>query len=150
MERVGGGGGKKEGKGVINGGCPPGGAQHRRPAHGGHPPAVKRRHHRPPFNWCKAKQIRATLCLHRDSPASETNRSRNTIFSDPGSRCTYPFEKSGLGPTSPIHGGRLEGLPALSLQMAGEALVHLEHGHLVLSRYLPELIVRQDFAAASL
>ena len=63
----------------------------------GHPPAVERRHHRPPFNWCKAKQICATLCLHRDSPAFETNRSRNTIFSDPGPRCTHPFEKSGLG-----------------------------------------------------
>src|SRR5438034_7966481 len=73
-----------------------GGAQQHRTGLRGHPPAVKRRHHRPPFNWCKAKQIRATLCLHRDSPASETNRSRNTIFSDPGPRCTYPFEKSGL------------------------------------------------------
>ena len=26
----------------------------------------------------------------------ETNRCSNTIFSDPGARCTYPFEKSGL------------------------------------------------------
>jgi hypothetical protein len=26
----------------------------------------------------------------------ETNRCSNTIFSDPGARCTYPLEKSGL------------------------------------------------------
>ena len=36
----------------------------------GHPTTVEGCHHRPPFNWCKAKQIRATLCLHRDSPWS--------------------------------------------------------------------------------
>jgi DNA-binding winged helix-turn-helix (wHTH) protein len=34
------------------------------------------------------------------APASETNRSHNTIFSDPGARCTCPFEKSGLAPES--------------------------------------------------
>jgi hypothetical protein len=31
--------------------------------------------------------------------------------------------------------------------MAGEVLVHLEHGHLVLAEDPPELIIRQDFAA---
>jgi hypothetical protein len=45
---------------------------------------------------CKAEQIRATLCQHRVSPASETNRSRNTIFSDPGPDAPTPSEKSGL------------------------------------------------------
>src|SRR5215471_18575511 len=29
-------------------------------------------------------------------PDPETNRSGNTIFSDPGPRCTCPFEKYGL------------------------------------------------------
>src|SRR5207302_10269586 len=38
-------------------------------------------------------------------PASETNRSCNTIFSVPGPRCTYPFEKSGLA----LHPGTHEG-----------------------------------------
>jgi hypothetical protein len=38
-------------------------------------------------------------------------------------------------------------LPALLLQMAGEMLVHLEHGHLVLAKDPPELVVGQDFAA---
>src|SRR5437868_15538786 len=37
--------------------------------------------------------------------------------------------------------------PALSLQMAGEVLVHLEHGHLVLAEDPPELVVGQDFTA---
>jgi hypothetical protein len=64
----------------------------------GHPAAVKPRHHLAPFNRCKTEQIRATLCLHRAPPDSETNRSCNAIFSDPGPRCTYPFEKSGLVP----------------------------------------------------
>src|ERR1700747_1322944 len=31
--------------------------------------------------------------------------------------------------------------------MAGEVLVHLEHGHLILAEDPPELIVGQDFAA---
>jgi hypothetical protein len=33
-----------------------------------HLAAVKPRHHRAPFDACKPKQIRATLCLHRVSP----------------------------------------------------------------------------------
>ena len=44
-----------------------GGAEQHCPGLRGHPPAVKGRHHLPSFNRCKAKQIRATLCLHRDS-----------------------------------------------------------------------------------
>src|SRR5436190_13339102 len=38
-------------------------------------------------------------------------------------------------------------LPGLSLQMAGEMLVHFKHGHLVLAEDPPELVVGQDFAA---
>ena len=34
----------------------------------GHPAAVKPGHHGTPFDGCKTKQIRATLCLHRGSP----------------------------------------------------------------------------------
>src|SRR5260370_17313978 len=37
--------------------------------------------------------------------------------------------------------------PARSRQMAGEVLVHLEHGHLVLAEDPPELVIGQDFAA---
>jgi hypothetical protein len=33
-----------------------------------HPAAVKPRYHRVPFDGCKSKQIRATLCQHRVSP----------------------------------------------------------------------------------
>jgi hypothetical protein len=47
-------------------------------------------------------------------------------------------------------GGRpdvLPALPALSLQMLGEVLVHLEHGYPVLAKDLPELVVGQDLAA---
>ena len=40
-----------------------------------------------------------------------------------------------------------DGLPVLSLQMAGKVLVHLEHRHLVFAEDPPELIVRQDFAS---
>jgi hypothetical protein len=36
----------------------------------GDPTAVKPRHYRAPFDGCKSKQIRATLCLHRVSPWS--------------------------------------------------------------------------------
>ena len=70
---------------------PIGGAEQHRPGIRGHPAAVKPGHHRAPFHACKAKQIRATLRLHRASPVPEINRSHKTIFSDPGSRCTYPF-----------------------------------------------------------
>ena len=62
----------------------------------GHLAAVESGNHRSAIDGCKSKQIRATLCLHRASPDPETNRSRNTIFSDSAARCTYPFEKSGL------------------------------------------------------
>jgi hypothetical protein len=53
--------------------------------------ALKPGHHHTPLDACKPKQIRATLCLHRVSPWPETNRWSNTIFSDPGPRCTYPL-----------------------------------------------------------
>src|SRR5215469_1604734 len=58
--------------------------------------AVKGSDYRAALDACKAEQIRATLCLHRDSPDPETNRCRNTIFSESRPRCTYPYEKSGL------------------------------------------------------
>ena len=70
---------------------PVGGAEQRRPGLRGHLAAIESGDHRVPLNRCKSKQIRATLCPHRASPASETNRSCNTIFSDPGSRWTYPL-----------------------------------------------------------
>ena len=70
---------------------PGGGAEQHRSGVRGHLAAVERRHHRPPLNRCKTKQICATLCLHRASPVTETNRSCNTIFSDSEARCTYPL-----------------------------------------------------------
>src|SRR5215469_4669398 len=73
-----------------------GGAEQHCPGFRGHLAAVKRGHHFATFDGCKPKQIRATLCLHRTPPGSEINRFSNSIFSDPGLRCTYPFEKSGL------------------------------------------------------
>jgi hypothetical protein len=72
-----------------------GAKQHRSPIRG-HLAAVKPGHHRPARDRCKTKQIHATLCLHRASPDSDTNRCYNTISSDSAARCTYPFEKSGL------------------------------------------------------
>ena len=62
--------GEAAGKAFDHSDLPIGGAEQHRPGLRGHRPTVERRHHRPPFNWCKAKQIRATLCLHRDSPWS--------------------------------------------------------------------------------
>jgi hypothetical protein len=83
--------GKAAGKALDQSDLPIGGAKQYRPGLRGHRPTVKRRHHLAPFNRCKAKQIRATLCLHRDSPAPEINRLCNSIFSDPGPRCTHPL-----------------------------------------------------------
>ena len=45
-----------------------GSAEQHRPGLRGHRAAVKRGHYFVPFNRCKTEQIRATLCLHRDSP----------------------------------------------------------------------------------
>ena len=42
-----------------------GGAEQQRSGLRRHRPTVECRHHRPAFYRCKAKQIRATLCLHR-------------------------------------------------------------------------------------
>ena len=44
------------------------GTEQHRPGLRGHLATVKRGHHFPTFDGCKTKQIRATLCLHRDSP----------------------------------------------------------------------------------
>jgi hypothetical protein len=45
-----------------------GGAEQHRARIGRHLAAVERGHHFVSFDGCKAEQIRATLCLHRDSP----------------------------------------------------------------------------------
>ena len=58
------------GKALDQSDLPIGGAEQHPPGLRGHHPAVERCHHLAPFNRCKAKQIRATLCLHRDSPWS--------------------------------------------------------------------------------
>ena len=49
---------------------PVGGAEQQRAGIRSHRAAVKRGHYRAPCDRYKAKQIRATLCLHRDSPCS--------------------------------------------------------------------------------
>ena len=69
---------------------PVGGAEQHGTGVRGHLAAVEPGHHRASFDACKAKQIRATLCLHRALPDPETNRWYNTIFSDSVARCTYP------------------------------------------------------------
>ena len=60
--------GEAAGKALDQSDLPIGGAEQHRPGLRGQHPAVERRHHLAPFNGCKAKQIRATLCLHRVSP----------------------------------------------------------------------------------
>jgi hypothetical protein len=62
--------GEATGKAFDHSDLPIGGAQQHRPGLRGHRPTVERRHYLPPFDGCKTKQIRATLCLHRDSPWS--------------------------------------------------------------------------------
>ena len=62
--------GEAAGKALNQADLPIGGAEQHRSGLRGHRAAVKRRYHPSPFNACKAKQIRATLCLHRDSPWS--------------------------------------------------------------------------------
>ncbi len=47
---------------------PVGGTQQHCPGLRGHLAAIESGHHRAPFNRCKSKQIRATLCPHRASP----------------------------------------------------------------------------------
>jgi hypothetical protein len=55
-----------------------------------------------------------------------------------------PFRKVCARPAGRAHGYALS---ALSLQMLGKVLVHLKHGHLVLAKDLPELVVGQDLTA---
>ncbi len=62
--------GEAAGKALDQSDLPIGGAEQHRSGLRGHRPTVERRHYLAPFNRCKAKQIRATLCLHRDSPWS--------------------------------------------------------------------------------
>src|SRR5262244_1469190 len=83
-----------------------GGAEQHCPGFRSYLAAVKRGHHFATFDGCKAKQIRATLCLHRTPPGPEINPFSNSIFSDPGLRCTHPFEKSGLVSGRPSAGHR--------------------------------------------
>ena len=87
--------GKTIGKALDQSDLPIGGAEQQRSGLRSHPPAVKPRHHLVPFDGCKAKQIRATLCPHRDPPGPEINRLCNSIFSDPRSRCTRPLRNPG-------------------------------------------------------
>jgi hypothetical protein len=47
---------------------PVGGTQQHCPGLRAHPATIESGHHRVPFNRCKSKQIRATLCPHRASP----------------------------------------------------------------------------------
>jgi hypothetical protein len=47
-----------------------GGAEQHRPGLRGHRATIECGHHLAPFDGCKAKQIRAPLCLHRDAPWS--------------------------------------------------------------------------------
>jgi hypothetical protein len=60
--------GEASGKAFDQVDLPISGAQQQRPSLRGHRPAIERSHYLAPFDGCKAKQIRATLCLHRDSP----------------------------------------------------------------------------------
>ena len=62
--------GEAAGKALDQPDLPIGGAVQHRPGLRGHRATVKRRYHLASFNRCKAKQIRVTLCLHRDSPGS--------------------------------------------------------------------------------
>ena len=60
--------GEAAGKAFDHSDLPIGGAEQHRPGLRGHRATVEPGHHFPPFNRCKTKQIRATLCLHRVSP----------------------------------------------------------------------------------
>jgi len=62
--------GEAAGKALDQSDLPIGGAEQHRSGLRGHRAAVKGRYHLATFNGCKAEQIRATLCLHRDSPWS--------------------------------------------------------------------------------
>ena len=59
---------KAAGKPLDQPDLPVGGAQQQRPGLRGDLAAIESGHHRVPFNRCKSKQIRSTLCLHRASP----------------------------------------------------------------------------------
>jgi hypothetical protein len=49
---------------------------------------IERGHNFAAFDGCKTEQVWGTVCRHRVIPWSELNRSRTTIFSDSGPRCT--------------------------------------------------------------
>jgi hypothetical protein len=59
--------GKTRGKPIDQPDCPVRRPQQQGSGIRGHLAAVKSRNHRAPFDACKSKQIRATLCLHRVS-----------------------------------------------------------------------------------
>src|SRR5258708_6018036 len=69
---------------VIAGRLPPAQFQPTEPRFAGQRPPA-----RPSTGAKPNRSALHSVCIG-NSPASETNRSRNTIFSDPGPRCTYP------------------------------------------------------------
>jgi hypothetical protein len=85
---------------------PVGRSQQQRTRVRGHPAAVKPGHHGTPFDGCKTKQIRATLCLHRVSPwpgFAQLGALRQIVGTTRFSQIRDPdaptlFEKSGLSP----------------------------------------------------
>jgi len=70
-----------------------GSAKQHRPGFRGHRAAVKRGHYLVPLNRCKPNRSALHSVCIGTPPDPEINRSVNSIFSDPGPRCTYPFEK---------------------------------------------------------
>src|SRR5581483_1814324 len=88
--------GKAAGKPLDQSDAPVARPEQQGPGVRGHGAAIKTGHHRPPIDGSKTKQIGVTLRPHRASPVPETNRCRNTIFSDQPPDAHHPFEKCGL------------------------------------------------------
>ena len=81
-------------------------------------------------------------------PASETNRSCNTIFSDPGPRCTYPFEKSGLKVKLPARNIAWYRDPAaILIDQLKEIWIDAELETVETANWVPKLM-RKDFTVA--
>src|SRR5207253_7775303 len=81
-------------------------------------------------------------------PASETNRSCNTIFSDPGPRCTYPFEKSGLKVKLPARNIAWYRDPAaILIDQLKEIWIEAELETVETANWVPKLM-RKDFTVA--
>src|SRR5215469_5521662 len=88
--------------------------------------AVKGSDYRAALDACIAEQIRATLCLHRDSPDPETNRCRNTIFSETSAdhqvRVAVEDEERGDRP-HPVLNVATEHDPTVASDIAGQQQV---------------------------